>query len=382
MGLIDDRSRGKEVSVRTAQLVQLLSEIGPDIPEIARSLGQFRESVRYRYKEKILNKGFAVQASVDHEKLGLKRMVAILGFSDAYERYAQSILTAMSELCYVQSFAKSLPDGRYVVNFSTPSEHLSSMEQLLNRLREDGMFNHVETLEFDWFRNPPMKAEYYDFDMGRWDFDFSGPHVDDLEAAKYAPSVPTRFDYVDLLIIKQMQKDANKSLKEIADELHLNYKKLAWHWSTHVEARNLIRSYSIRWTGTRYDFKVDRALHRQHRYIPGTIIVRNVDSMNLAYIRQKINLLPFLWAEAGGVNYYAELAFPVDYLTESLLYVSEAISRVREKVRMITMDQTNSISFTVCPQLFSEKSKRWMFDIEDVTQRFENLIQKIKSESG
>ena len=36
----------RDVAVRTAQLVQLLSEIGPDIPEISRRLGQFKESVR------------------------------------------------------------------------------------------------------------------------------------------------------------------------------------------------------------------------------------------------------------------------------------------------------------------------------------------------
>ena len=46
------------------------------------------------------------------------------------------------------------------------------------------------------------------------------------------------------------------------------------------------------------------------------------------------------------------------------------------------MDQTNAISFTVAPQLFSEKSKQWMFNKEELTQRFENLIQQIKRESG
>ena len=37
-----------DVNTKTAQLVQLLVEIGPEIPEIARKLGQYKESVRYR----------------------------------------------------------------------------------------------------------------------------------------------------------------------------------------------------------------------------------------------------------------------------------------------------------------------------------------------
>ena len=382
MELVGDKGRSKEVSVRTAQLVQLLTEIGPDIPEIARSLGQFKESVRYRYKEKILNKGFAVQASVDHERLGLKRMVVILGFAVEYEGYAQAILTAMSELCYVQSFAKSLPDGKFVVNISIPPEHVSSVSGLLNHLKERGMFEYLEALEFDWFRNPPMKAEFYDFDEGRWDFDFAGQHAENLEAARYSPSTQTRFDYVDLLIIRQLQKDANKSLKEIADELKLNYKKLAWHHNSHVIGRSLLRGFTVGWMGTNYDFKVDRALNRKHRYLPGVILVRDVDELNLAYIRERINRLPFLWAEAGGKNYYAELAIPVDYLTESLLYVSDVFSKVKDRLRMIAEDQTNAISFTVAPSLFDGKTRKWVFNREEVTQKFENLIMQIRRESS
>ncbi|HEY6282801.1 MAG TPA: hypothetical protein VIW22_02645, partial [Nitrososphaerales archaeon] len=74
-------------------MVKLLTELGPDVPEISRRLGQFKESVRYRYKEKILNKGFAVQAAVDHERLGLKRVMLVADFSETYKNYAAAILT-------------------------------------------------------------------------------------------------------------------------------------------------------------------------------------------------------------------------------------------------------------------------------------------------
>jgi hypothetical protein len=309
-------------------------------------------------------------------------MVAILEFAADYESYAQSILTAMSELCYVQSFTKSLPDGRYVVNISLPREFVPEMTQLLNHLKDLSMFKSIDVFEFDWFRNPPMKAEFYDFDEGRWDFDFAGPHAENIEAARYGPSAPTRFDYIDLLIIRQLQKDANKSLKKMADELKLNYKKLAWHHNTHVIGRNLLHGYSIRWTGTKYDFEIDKARHRKHSYAWGIILVRNVDELNLAYLRQKLNQLPFLWAEAGGKNYYAELAFSVDYLTESLLYVTDAVSRVKDHVMMLTVDQTNAISFTVAPQLFNEKNRQWVFNKEELGHRFENLVLQIKKESG
>lgn len=382
MELESEKGRGKEVSVKTAQLVQLLTEIGPDIPEIARSLGQFKESVRYRYKEKILSKGFAVQAAVDHEKLGMKRVVLVVAFDKDYELYAQSILTAMSELCYLQSFARTLPEGKYVINLSVPKEFVSLAISLFRNLEDRGMFKSVEVTEFDWFRNPGMKAEFYDFDEGRWDFDFAAHHEDNLEAARFTPSHETKYDSVDLLLIRELQLDANKSLKEISEELKLNYKKLAWHHNTHVLGRNLLRGYRINWMGTPYDYKFDRALHRKHKYIPEIMIIRDLDELTLTHVRQRICQLPFIWAEAGGRNYYVEFAFPVDSLTESLQYVADAISEVKDRVEMLAIDQTNAIGFTIAPRLFSEESRRWMFNQEEIGGRFKNLAEEIKKESG
>jgi hypothetical protein len=40
----------RDPGASTIALVKLVTEIGPDIAEIARRLGQFNESVRYRYK--------------------------------------------------------------------------------------------------------------------------------------------------------------------------------------------------------------------------------------------------------------------------------------------------------------------------------------------
>ena len=95
----------------------MITEVGPNISEIARRLGQFKESVRYRYKEKLLNKGFAVRVAIDHEKLGLQP-----GHNaDRLRRRLQGrrqklMLTILSDEGYLVGFEKVLPDGRYIVH--------------------------------------------------------------------------------------------------------------------------------------------------------------------------------------------------------------------------------------------------------------------------
>src|ERR1700680_3367912 len=89
----------------TVALAKLVTEIGPDIAEISRRLGQFKESVRYRYKEKIVKRGFKIKADVDYGALGLKRVVMKLRFSEAYAKQANKIFEAMNDLCYVVAYA-------------------------------------------------------------------------------------------------------------------------------------------------------------------------------------------------------------------------------------------------------------------------------------
>ncbi|HYC11926.1 MAG TPA: hypothetical protein VEC02_04615 [Nitrososphaerales archaeon] len=367
------------MNARTAQLVDLLTELGPDVPEIARRLGQFKESVRYRYKEKIINRGLAVQGIVDHEKLGLRRIGFILDFASEYRQYAQSILAAMNELCYLVGFSRTLPKGEYVVFFSVPVDVANEIVTFFMSLKEKGMFDKVEPMEFDWFTLAPMRSDCYDFDTGRWEYDWSSPPAKANVAASQQPSTPSKFDYVDLLILKELQMDANKSLKEIADKLNLNYKKLAWHYSAHVKAKHLVRGFSVAWMGSKYDYKIEKALHRQHRYVALQLLVRNVTPFEMISLRQDANKVPFLWAEMMGKNYYAEFFFPLDFVVEGMQWLSGLMAPVRDRADLFTIDYTGSLQFSIPYTLFDQSQRKWKLEPTELMQRFDNLIVQIKS---
>jgi hypothetical protein len=373
-----EREPESNVNSRTVQLVRLLTELGPDIPEIARRLGQFKESVRYRYKEKILSKGFAVQAAVDHERLGLKRIMLVVDFAETYRNYAQAILTAMSEVCYVVGFAKSLIGGEYVVNLSVPNEFVGEVREFFLALKAREMFSRIEMLEFDWHRNVPMKPEFYDFDTGRWDFEWQNPTPQDYQAAAYLPSKQGKVDYVDLLIIKELQMDANKSLKEIADKLNVNYKKLAWHHGAHVVSQELLRGYTVNWMGTRYDYTLEKVLHRKHRYFAVDFLVKGVTEFETMMLRQQIDRVPFLWSEAAGRDYFAELAVPVDYVVEGLQYIGNAAASVKDRMSVHAIDQTEAARFTIPYSMYDPVERRWLFDKDELVKKFDKLIVQIK----
>ena len=361
-------------------MVQLISEIGPDIPEVARRLKQYKESVRYRYKQKILNKGFAVQAAVDHERLGLKRVSCVVEFGEVYRPYADSILSVMSELCYVVYFASTDPEGRFIVDAAVPTEHVEPFVKFIHALSEKGLFSSVDVFRFDWARNPPMQTKYYDFKAGMWDFDWSASAKVDRSLAMYTPSTPESFDYTDLLILKELQKDANKTLTEIATQLGIKYQKLNWHYVAHVKERKLIKSYRMIWMGTRYDFKSEKALHRKHRYLKLVVIVKGISEEERMELMSKTNRLPFLWFEAGGRNYFADFAFPTDMVVEGLGYLRSALEQLRGRYSYYIIDPTNALTFTIPYKLYDEHQGKWLFNAPELLARFDDLLVKIKEE--
>jgi len=192
---------------------------------------------------------------------------------------------------------------------------------------------------------------------------------------------PERFDYADLLILKELQIDANKSLTEIAKRLKINYKKLAWHYGRHVIRRGLIRSYRINWMGTRYDYKIEKALNRKHRYLEMVLLVKDIDEKERMNLISRMNPLPFLWFEAVGNNYFADLQFPVDSITEALEYLESVLRPFKGRYSYHTIDVTNALTFTISYQLYDESERRWNFNSEELLARFESLLLKIKGES-
>jgi hypothetical protein len=146
--------------------------------------------------------------------------------------------------------------------------------------------------------------------------------------------------------------------------------------------RRLLSGYRVNWMGTSYDYAIEKALHRQHRYFAVNLAVRSVTEYETMSLRQAVDRLPFLWSEAVGANYFCEFAFPVDFVVEGLQYLTEAISRVKERTEIYTIDQSDAASFTISYSRFNQARKKWEFNLADLISRFDTLIVEIKKETS
>jgi len=371
-------SKSDDTNSKIAEMVRLITEYGPQVNRIARELGLHKETARYWYKEKLLKKGYTVQAVPNHEKLGLRRVVALAEFSNEFRSYADAILMAMSELCYLTSFAKTLPDDLYSIHANVPQERVGEWIHFMQELGRRGLFDSIRAVPFEWARVVPMKSRVYDFENDVWQYDWASRTKLESSSLVFAPSARSKFDPIDLSMIKLLQLNPDASLVEIGDKLSVNYKTLTWHYRNHLIGKGLLKGYLVNWAGTRYDPKLEKAMHRKHRYMWLELLVKSLTETERMEIMAKVNQLPFVWFEAGGQNYFAQIAFPTETMTEALSFIKDVASPVREKAVWHFMDQANALRFTIVPSLYDTEMKKWKFEERELLSKFDKLVLEIK----
>ncbi len=107
------------------------------------------------------------------------------------------------------------------------------------------------------------------------------------------------------------------------------------------------------------------------------ILVSGVTETERMELTAKVNRLPFVWLEAGGRNYFAQIAFPMETMTEALGFIKEAISPVRQKATWHFMDQTNALRFSLMPKLYDQETKKWIFNQLELLSKFDRLVLEI-----
>ena len=370
--------KARDINAKVSEFVSLVNEVGPDIPLIAKRMGEHRESVRYWFK-KVLKDGILIQPTVNFERLGLVRVIVVADFTGDFASQAETILIALGKLCYVQSFVKTLPEEHYIVKATVPFEAVNPWIEMMRKLGDSGVFKSLDFSVYDSARNAPMKSSMFDFEEGKWDYAWSAQSKVYPEAIE-GPSPKTAVDQIDLEIIKRLQRDETKPLSEIQKETGINYKTLSFHHRKHVLGKQMLRGHRVNWLGTTRNPANDRSKHRRHTYQPIDVLVKDITTVERATLMGMMNALPFLWYEASGRScYYAQLVFPTENISEALQYLARALLPVRDRARWFMVDQSHSLVMTVEPALFDSETKAWRFNQSEVLAKVDQVLLRIKS---
>jgi hypothetical protein len=130
--------------------------------------------------------------------------------------------------------------------------------------------------------------------------------------------------------------------------------------------------------GTQYRSEIVRPLTARHKYLDFSLIVRDVDLDELNALTRSIHRLPFVWAEAGGSNYYCQIPIPLDYVNEVLVYLKGVVGPFGNRASYWIGHPDDARSFSITPKLYDQKTKKWTFNLEETLAKFDSLFSSAK----
>jgi DNA-binding Lrp family transcriptional regulator len=375
----EQRPPRSKISLETARIVQLLLQFGPNMEEIARATGIFRETVRYRCKKRILGRGLTVHAVLDYERLGMSKMLVIARLNDELEPCSEAIMREMNKLCYLTGYWFVVPTGEYLLDLTIPNSLLAEVDDLFKRLEDLKVFTSLTLFHFRGARNPPMMTHYFDFDTGTWTYDWSTKMPRNIRIPGYRAVHLANYDYFDLVMLKELTADATRSQIKISDEFGVKTKTLGWHYCNHVQRNNLIKSYRVSWMGDRRAAEEEeegRMEIPEHRYIQSCLLIKDASEGEMLEISTMLNQIPFLWEEAFGDHYYASLFIPANHYAEFLSYLLKFMKCVADRARLFTIEQRKSVSLPLPYHLYHRQKRTWQLDKEGVLAKMKNTFLK------
>ena len=340
-----------------AKVVEALMECGPSYSEISRRTGVPIPTVRYILRKRLPRLGFTIAIAINHGVLGLQRYMVILE-SHLSPRYMSGLLSMFGELFYLRYYTYLMKERKFLTIFTVPPRYSDDFLAFLDSLKSTRIIDDYSVKKLLYMRILPFRVNSFDFKRGVWkqnwfENKFSVPEIyEDVN-----PS--SKIDKIDLLILKELEKDAFIKYIDLARKLKLTRQTVKRHFEHIAKA---IYMYTVMWV-PRWNPDL----------VSAPILIKTSDAESA---RPSIINVPFTYAEirTADEEYLGLALAPSMGLYKMIKYISE-----RVKIECLDfLDIENALSFTVPHNLFNERIG-WLNPYE---LGIEKIMEKIRLFGG
>ena len=345
------------------KLIRVIEEVGPrNLSLIAKLTGIPERTVRYRVKEQLPALGFTFRPLVDEGKLGLIKYFIRLRFSGGLrEEESIAVLDALARTAYLTYYAGLMPCDEFIALASVPFGLEERWRRLFSTLANVGILDSFALYPLDEVWRTSIDISCFDFAHGTWSLNFgssNGASGDRSTVLRRPDPEMYDVDKVDLLIIKELQKDPLQPFTEMAKAVGVNEAVLRYHYKEHVLGRELIPRYMVVWHS--------RGSFLRGEYLGTVLMCNDVDEGLLVRITDALARFPFTRFEGVSLEhvfYVLMLEMPAPWLTRALRLLREA--GVPSTMQMSFIDVTRMRHYTIPYEMFDDETG-WTFDEEKV----------------
>ena len=232
------------------RILEALGVYGPrNITRLAREIDLPAPTVRDRLKSLRSHFSLLVQAKVYHTFIGLKKAFVLARATPGNERLLWESMNANPYWLYLTARYDS-PESFYGI-YAVPVEHAGEFEQFVMQM---GKLKIAQDAELFWstcIHDVDLTGNWYDPEAKRWVFKWN-EWVEDIESQGTSlpytliepESYQQRADEIDIIILKELHKNAECKLTHIAKLIGASPQIVRYHFESHVIRKGLIEGYS------------------------------------------------------------------------------------------------------------------------------------------
>jgi DNA-binding Lrp family transcriptional regulator len=240
-----------KVSALDVKILRALGEKTPrNLAEVARSLGIPTRTVHFRINRMSNKVHLRLSSSIFHARLGMKRAVVFADSFLGFEHLLFECLKTNDFWAYV-SRCYGNRESCFAV-YTIPVGYEPRFEEFLQEIKN---LNIAKNIRFYWtsnFQYSHVVDKWFDLDKFEWVFPW-GSWITEIEnsPAKLPQTlaVPENFkncaDKIDVLLLKELEKDAAASLNEVAEKLGISPQLVHYHYEKHVLKKGLLAGFQV-----------------------------------------------------------------------------------------------------------------------------------------
>lgn len=315
--------------------------------------------------------GISVRAIPDTQKIGLETVRAVFELPSSVKNI-RSFLEELHRSAGLRSYAKVMFSRAFDCEFCVPLGAVPELQRMFLKLEKLGLVRDIDLKRILWKDPLELRPASFDYSKKEWSFNLrellatedDGDQRVQVQTPKRTGLA--RFDYTDLLMIKELESNAWIKTVDLARKASLPVGDAAYHVNRHVFDRELIRGFKLCWTGSREE-------QADHSIIVKTFAFAGLSEGDEASRRAVAAFasLPFarshMRAEDG--TYFIEVAFPIGRYPEASQLISARLESVDLNPLVLESDWSCTANFTMPVSLFNKDQAVWIFRVDDTVER-------------
>ena len=206
-------------------------------------------TLRYRIKHLRSHFFLGIYGNVYHTYIALRKVIVLAESIPGYEELLYQCLKSNDYWLYV---SRCIGAPKCVAIYGIPAGKEKDFEEFINKLKELNQISNVDFLWITCIHNINVTTTWFDKKPEVWRFPWESwlkeaqtcrgelpytlkEHKDYIQKA----------DWIDIIILKELEKDVRIKLKAIAKMLNMSLQRVKYHYENHVIKEQMFEGYQV-----------------------------------------------------------------------------------------------------------------------------------------